>query len=90
MLTSFIPHSKTDIVYPAKHNNIYKLCSWMHHARRTKVLNINFLALSKAEVQTNLKKNKDTALSDVFLNTRYLKMSQMLLKILHLQKSMQI
>ena len=47
------------------------------------MLNINFLALLKAEIQTH-SKNKNFALSDV-LNTRGPKMSQMLLKILHLQ-----
>ena len=33
MSTLFIPRVKADIVHPAKHNNINKLCSWMHHAR---------------------------------------------------------
>ena len=49
------------------------------------------IALLKAEIQThsNTKVFLRHALSDV-LNTRSPKISQMLLKILHLQKSMQI
>ena len=33
MSTLFIPCIKADIVHPAKHNNINKLCSWIHNAR---------------------------------------------------------
>ena len=50
MLTSFIPCTKADIVHAAKHNNIYKLCPLMHHARGTNMLNITFLALLKAKI----------------------------------------
>ena len=53
--TSSIAHTKVDTVYPAKRNNIHKLCPWMHHARRKNTLNINFLALMKAEIQTHSK-----------------------------------
>ena len=41
MSTSFIPHTKVDIVHPSKHKNIYRLCPWMHHDRNTNMLSIN-------------------------------------------------
>ena len=47
---NFIPSIKADRVNPAKHNISYKLCPWMHRARRTELLNINFLALPKGEI----------------------------------------
>ena len=50
MLSSFLPRIKADTVHPTNHNNIYKLCPRRFHARRTNMLDINFLTLSKAEI----------------------------------------